>query len=445
MSISARRLTDGRTVYDVRLRAPNGRHYKRSFRTKKEAQDFAAKERVDQGQGTWVDPHEGKIRFSEYSTTWLRTRATIRPRTRDLYEIQLRLHILPTFGEFEIASITNAKVRAWHSALFDKGLAQSSCAKVYRMLRTILSTAVEDGLIVKNPCTIKGAAVARNPERPIATIEQVMALADAIDPRYRLTVLLGTFAGLRLGEVLALTRERIDFATATVVVTEQLQELANGEYLVSPPKTAAGRREVSVPSFMMEELAHHLIRFAEAGPCGRLFRGAEGGPLRRAVLHRAWDQARKQVGTEHLHFHDLRHTGNTLAAATGASTRELMARMGHASAEAALRYQHATRDRDAAIASRLNDMVTDAVEAGGSNRGAADIEQPGDKSNVTSLEAHRVARTKGTRRGARHERAMVEESNSGSTAVNAVDQDFDESGRRESNPRSQLGKLMFCR
>ena len=104
MSISARRLTDGRTVYDVRLRAPNGRHYKRSFRTKKEAQDFAAKERVDQGQGTWVDPHEGKIRFSEYSTTWLRTRAIIRPRTRDLYEIQLRLHILPTFGEFEIAS-----------------------------------------------------------------------------------------------------------------------------------------------------------------------------------------------------------------------------------------------------------------------------------------------------------------------------------------------------
>lgn len=59
----------------------------------------------------------------------------------------------------------------------------------------------------------------------------------------------------------------------------------------------------------------------------------------------------------HLHFHDLRHTGNTLAASTGASTKELMARMGHASPRAALIYQHALRDRDHAIAQALDGMI----------------------------------------------------------------------------------------
>lgn len=72
----------------------------------------------------------------------------------------------------------------------------------------------------------------------------------------------------------------------------------------------------------------------------------------------AWGRARRAVGVPHLHFHDLRHTGNTLAAATGASTKELMARMGHASPRAALIYQHALRDRDHAIAQALDDMIT---------------------------------------------------------------------------------------
>ena len=80
--------------------------------------------------------------------------------------------------------------------------------------------------------------------------------------------------------------------------------------------------------------------------------------MRRAVLQRAWNEARGKVGMEHFHFHDLRHRGNTLAAATGASTRELMARMGHASAEAALRYPHATRERDQAIAAALGAMAS---------------------------------------------------------------------------------------
>ncbi len=314
-----------------------GRSYKRTFRTKKEAEDFAANERVEQGRGIWIDPRQGKVNLTEYATSWLKSRVNIRIRTRELYEGELRLHILPALGDIEIAAISNAAVRTWYANLFDEGLAQSTCAKNYRLLRTILTTAVEDGIITKNPCTIKGGGVAKSPERPIATIEQVFALSDAIDQPYRVAVLLATFAGLRVGEILALVRERIDFEAGTVAVIEQLQELKRDGYLMGPPKSDAGCRLVSLPDFMMEELSLHLAAYAEPGPQGRLFHGAKGGPLRRAILQRAWDEARAKVGMEHLHFHDLRHTGNTLAAATGASTKELMARMGHASAEAALR------------------------------------------------------------------------------------------------------------
>src|SRR5579862_671619 len=303
MSINTRKLADGQVVYDVRRRDPSGRHYKRTFRTKKEAEDFASKERTDQVRGTWVDPRQGRVLLSKYANSWLKTRVGIRPRTRELYELTLRLHVLPALGSKEISSITSAAVRSWYASLFEKGLAQSTCAKAYRLLRTLLATAVDDGVIVRNPCTIKGGGVARSAERPITTVEEVFGLADEIGGQYRLTVLLATFAGLRMGELLALTRERVDLDAGTVAVVEQLQELADGGYLVGPPKSEAGRRVISLPAFMVEELIVHLERYAEPGPTGRLFRGAHGGPLRRAVIQRAWDRARRARGLQHFHFH----------------------------------------------------------------------------------------------------------------------------------------------
>ena len=84
-------------------------------------------------------------------------------------------------------------------------------------------------------------------------------------------------------------------------------------------------------------------------------------PVATATWLRSWSAARDATGLRHLHFHDLRHAGNTLAStATGASTRELMARMGHASPRAALIYQHATSDRDQAIASALSNLAAEA-------------------------------------------------------------------------------------
>jgi integrase len=230
-------------------------------------------------------------------------------------------------------------------------------AKCYRLLRAILNTAVGDELIVRNPCTIKGAGIERSPERPVATIAQVWALADSVDPRFRCFVLTAAFAGLRFGELAALTRARIDLTARTIAVVENQIELSDGTLLIGPPKSDAGRRTIVMPDALVPELTAHLDAFAGPRADARVFTGAKGAPMRRRNWWGKWAAAVEAAEMSGFRFHDLRHTCNALTAATGASTRELMHRMGHSSAAAALRYQHATRDRDEVITRALNDVI----------------------------------------------------------------------------------------
>jgi integrase len=144
-----------------------------------------------------------------------------------------------------------------------------------------------------------------------------------------------------------------------VVVVQRAQaELRDGRLLDKAPKSAAGVRPIAFPDELLDEVTHHLEHYAAPGHDGHVFIGPKGGQLRRSNFRDDWIAARTKAGvTSELHFHDLRHTGNTLASSAGASTRELMTRMGHSSTRAALVYQHMTSDRDRAIADKLGAMI----------------------------------------------------------------------------------------
>jgi integrase len=362
-SIRKRVTKKGEARFLLRYRAPDGSERTRQFTTKREAERFANIVGADLLRREWVDPRAGKITLAEYGASWLVERPHLRVRTRETYECQLRLHILPTLGDVELRKLTPLLVRKWHAGLLAKGLSANTAAKCYRMLSAMLTTAVGDELIIKNPCVLKGASIERCAERPVATVEQVWDLADAIAEHLRCIVLVAGFAGLREGELLGLERRHVNVLHRTITVEQQEQQLAHGELVITPPKTAAGRRVITLPGFLVDELERHLARFGEPTPTGRVFRGLQGGPLRRHVLRKEFQRAKRATDLpERFTFHDLRHTANTLTAAAGASTRELMARMGHSSPEAALRYQHATEQRDAALAELLGDFMARPAE-----------------------------------------------------------------------------------
>jgi len=341
---------------------PDGRRRqvsKGGHSTKAAAEAAMTSVMTDARRGAWAEPRAGATTLCEYATSWLEDHPGLRPRTRELYESLLRRHILSALGQHKLSAITPALIRSWHSGLVraDKP-GPVTVAKCYRLLRTILGTAVADEVIVKNPCNLKGAGVERSAECPVATVAQVYALADAVEPRFKLLVLMAAFTGLRFGELAGLRRRALDPFQGTVTVSEVLTELAGGRLIVGPPKSEAGRRTVAIPPHLLPEVEAHLAACGSVDPEALVFTGERGAPLTRARWSIKWREACRTAGVERMHFHDLRHSGNTMAAATGASTKELMARMGHSSVRAALLYQHATADRDRAIAAALSDMVS---------------------------------------------------------------------------------------
>jgi integrase len=216
-------------------------------------------------------------------------------------------------------------------------------------------------VLAKNPCRIKKAGAERPEERSIASLAQLYNLAEAVPQRYRAMVLLAGLAGLRIGELLGLTRTDVDLLHASVTVKQQRVRLDSGEVRTAAPKTAAGRRTVAIPASLVPELDRHLATYTSAEPDALVFTGAAGAAVDRTNFRqRVWLPATRATDLSGLRFHDLRHTAATLAALTGASTKELMARLGHATPRAALIYQHATEDRDRALADALEMLIQDA-------------------------------------------------------------------------------------
>jgi integrase len=308
----------------------------------------------------WTDPARAEIRVGDYAGKWIAQRAGLRPRTVQLYTWLLGRYISPCLGKVTLARLDSAMVREWRANLISSGVSDSMTAKAYRLLRAVLMTAVkEDEILTKNPCRISGADQEKPAERPVLSIAQVLALAGRVPERYRAMILVTTFGCLRWGEVSALQRQDLDLKARTVRVRQAYTEQRGVGLVLGPPKSRAGRRVVSLPALIVEPVDLHLAEFVDAGPEAFVFTGPTGSPIWRGNLNKllGWMANVEAIGAPGLHFHDLRHSGNMIAARTGASLRDLMARMGHDSSAAAMVYQHATSAADRAIADAVNEAV----------------------------------------------------------------------------------------
>lgn len=301
------------------------------------------------------------VDFGDYAPDWLANREVkgrpIAERTRDGYQDLLKRFILPTFGHRQLHTILKADVDAWY-----RKTARSTPtyrARAYSLLRTILANAMEDGHIPVglNPARIRGAgSVEREHKVEVLEPDQYRKLVAAIPDRYKLMVELATWCALRFGELTELRRGDLDMQHGLIRVRRAVV-MVRGQFIVKSPKSSAGQRDVAIPEDLMQSLREHLLAHTAPGSDGLLFpsRGKPTQHLRQSSLTRVFYPAREKAGRPKLRFHDLRHTGAVLAARGGATPAELMARLGHSTVAASMRYQHAASERDVLIAAKLSE------------------------------------------------------------------------------------------
>lgn len=339
-----------------------------TFDTKLDADAWLKGQTSDVDRGMWQPPDKtsgGPVpTLRDYADHWMATR-TLRPTTRRKYGSLLKLHILPKLGPARIDRITPTTVRNWHSTMNPKTPVVR--AHAYALLRVILATAYEDELIKNNPCRIRGAGQPPAPRQvPGATLSELEVIVRALHERYAALVMLAAWCGLRFGELTELRRKDLDLKDGVVHVTRAVSYITNetgergGTWHVGLPKSNAGIRVVNIPPHLIPMLQKHLDTYTGPKRDALLWtsvNGAEGAHLAHGTFLDHWEAARAAAGRDDLRFHDLRHTGATLAAASGATIKELMARLGHTSPRAAMIYQEAAQGRDKAIAAALSEVA----------------------------------------------------------------------------------------
>jgi len=331
-----------------------------TFETREDAEAWLTDERRLISAGGWTAPavrRTGKaMTFGEYATRWMSHR-DLKPRTQEHYRSLLARQILPTFEGKPLRAITGEDVADWWS---DRDRSKPTLwSHAYGLLRTILASAVVDEKIPANPCHIRGAGTTRRARKiKPATLEELEAITAAMPPRYRPMVMLSSWCALRFGELTELRRKDLDLTNGVIHVRRGVVR-AGKEKVIGTPKSEAGVRDVAIPPHLIPMLKVHRDGLPMRGPDALMFPAADGvSHIAPSTLYRVFYPARKAAGRPDLRWHDLRHTGAVLAAQTGATLAELMARLGHSTPQAALRYQHAAQGRDAEIAAALSRMAT---------------------------------------------------------------------------------------
>lgn len=352
-----------------------------TFSTKRQAENYLEWVQREIEAGRWAPPTRTRPSASApalraYASRWLGERRVrgraLAETTRDHYEQLLDDHIYPAFGDRVLTSITYDEVKDWYYDLAGGRLKTkpTALAHAYDLLKSILKTGVDEEILTINPCRIRGAGQARRVSKTEpATLAELEIIVQAVPAKYRLMVMFAAWCQLRFGELAEIRRHDVDGKNAVVWVRRGVVRTKRQGRLVKDPKSDAGKRPVSIPPHLMPMVADHLKEHAQPGRDGLIFPAARGGHLAPSTLYRVYYPARAAAGRADLRFHDLRHTGATLSATTGATLKELMARLGHSTPAAAIRYQHATRERDRILAAKLSDLATSHSENGKEDTG----------------------------------------------------------------------------
>jgi integrase len=333
-----------------------------TFAARMDGEAWLAQERELIQRDLWTPPKvraaQRKLKgvtFGEYAATWVDHR-NIKASTAAEYR-RLLAGPLAVLAAVELRHVTPDMVRAWHSSL---AATPRRRAHAYGLAHAVFATAVADDLIPSNPCAIRRAMnPPRKREPVILTARELAQVADAIRPeRLRALVLVMAWCGLRWGEAIELRRKDIARDASTVTVARAVTH--RGACRIDTPKSGKAR-VVVVPPHIRQDVLDHLGQHVEAAANALVWPAfRDGCHLNDSVFAKHFRPAVESTGRQGVRIHDMRHFSGTQAARVG-SVRATMARLGHSTVAASLRYQGLVDSADAELAERLSALA--AVEA----------------------------------------------------------------------------------
>ena len=341
--------------WEARYRDNRSKERARTFNTKREAEQFLARQSADIQRGDYLDPRLSRTTFREWADQWLATTVHLKPKTRVSYESILHARVLPEFGDARIAAIEQVDVRRFVARLAEGGDQPGTIRNTFNVVRLVFGTAAGSGAIRVNPCTGVRMPKSLRTEMLFLSAAEVLQLAGAIGDPFGTLVTFAAYTGLRAGEIGALRVGRVNLQQGSIEVRESLADV-KGKLVFGATKTYA-HRTVRLPMFLTCELAVHLAS-RPSRPDDLVFPGPTGKPLRHNLFYvRHFKPAVVRAGLPAgLRFHDLRHTCAALLVAQGAHPKAIMERLGHSSIQVTLdRYGH--------LFPSLDESLTEGLEA----------------------------------------------------------------------------------
>ncbi|AGI61713.1 integrase [Mycobacterium phage BTCU-1] len=256
-----------------------------------------------------------------------------------------------------MAELTPALIRAWFAGMGNKHIAARR--QTYRMFHAVCQTAVDDKLLSENPCRIEIKAEAERDVEAL-TPEELEVVAAEVHEHYRVAVYILAWTSLRFGELIELRRKDIDDDGETMLFRVRRGAARVGQKIVvGNTKTVRSKRPVTVPPHVAQMVREHMADRSKMnkGPEALLVTTTQGQRLSKSAFTRSLKKGYAKIGRTDLRVHDLRAVGATYAAQAGATTKELMVRLGHTTPRMAMKYQMASEARDVEIAKRMSELA----------------------------------------------------------------------------------------
>ena len=351
--------------YQARWSDPAGVRRAKNFKTKAQAQRYAAEMSTAVRRGEYSDPQAGKAKLRSVHENWRASTHSLKPKTIDSYNSLWRCMVEPEWGNRSISGITRSSVRVWISeskSITGKTVSASRMKQSFVLLKLLLDHAVEMNLVNRNPIQ-SGSRSGKNllprievkkQKRALEKVE-LLALANNSGP-YRLLILVAGLLGIRWAELVALTPEDIDFKKQTITISKSLSEISGHFELVTPKSGKV--RVLPLLKILEKDLKSVCLATIEGEP---IFKSPKGGYLRHSnFMKRIFTPALKNANIPVITFHELRDTAISQAIATGADVLAISRIAGHSNPSITLNvYGHLLKDSMGPIQRALDESYVD--------------------------------------------------------------------------------------